>query len=198
MKVEFVNLDEETVKRAETYIPLAEKYAISKILAQGCVEQGEADQSSIFPMPPKWRETIMGKRMMMMYIMVGLYLHLIDAQELYEDVPQMTFSVRQYDQYSQVVSQLERLKRHRDDEIRSKVYSILSDYREFERILGAEIHNILEQKNDLCVRLIGMLEMQTNPDVVKSATEQLKAVSEELQKQQKVHAEIVGKAKKEA
>lgn len=198
MKVEFVTLDEEAVKRAETYIPLAEKYAISKILAQGCIEQNEVQDSSIFPMPPKWKETIIGKRMVMMYVLVGLYLKLIDAQELYENVPKMTFSTRQYDQYSQVFSQLERLKKHRDEEVRNQAYSILSDYREFERILTAEIHNILDQKNDLCVRLIGMLEMQTNPEAVQSATEQLKTVTEELQKQQKVHAEIIGKAKKGA
>lgn len=198
MKVEFVTLDEETVKKAETYIPLAEKYAVSKILAQGCVEQEEVQDSDIFPMPPKWRETIIGKRMMMMYVLVGLYLNLIDVQELYEDVPRMTFSAHQYDQYSQVFSQLERLKKHRDEEVRNRAYSILADYREFERILAAEIHNILDQKNDLCVRLIGMLEMQSNPEAVQSATEQLKVVAEELQKQQKVHAEIIGKSKKGA
>lgn len=200
MKVEFVNLDEETVKRAEAYIPLAEKYAVSKILGQGCIEKEDQDPEKMAyqPIPPKWHETIIGKRMVMMYVLVGLYLRLIDAQELYEDVPKITFSTRQYDQYSQVFAQLERYKKHKDEDVRNKAYAILADYREFERVLSAEIYNILNQKNDLCVRLMGMIEMQTNPETVRTATEQLKKVAEELQAQQKVHAQIVGNGRKGA
>lgn len=198
MKVELVKLEEEAVKKAETYIPIAEKYAICKILASGCVEQEDRDEKtrSYRPMPPKWRESIIGKRMVMMYVLVGPYLKLIDAKELYEETPKFSFSTRQYDQFSQIFSQLERMKKSRDEELRSAVYSILNDYQEFGRILGAEIRNILDEKNDLCVRLMGMIDMQTSPEAMKAAMEQLQAVSEELKTQQQVHAKIVGKAGK--
>ena len=198
MKVELVKLEEEAVKKAETYIPIAEKYAICKILASGCVEQSDEDEKtkSYRPIPPKWKESAIGKRMVMMYVLVGPYLKLIDAQELYEETPKFSFSTRQYDQFSQVFSQLERMKKSRDEELRNAAYAILCDYQEFGRLLSAEIRNILDEKNDLCVRLMQMIDMQTSPETIKAAMSELQTVSEELKKQQEVHAKIVGKAGK--
>lgn len=198
MKVEFVNLDEETVRKAETYLPLAEKYGICKILAQGCVEKVEEGAQSPIPMPERWQESLMGKRMVLMYALVGVYLKLVDVQELYATPPSFSFSVRQYDQFSQVFSQLERLKRSKDDELRSIAYALLADYKDFERVLNTEIANILYGKNDVCKRIFSMIAMQTQPEALQSAMEELKKVSSELESQQKAHAKIVGRAGKGA
>ena len=183
--VQFVKLEAEELKKADTYIPLARKVAIVRILAPGCVEQVdmrlEHDKRNIQPMPPRWQESPLGKRLVMSYVLAGLYLHKIDVQGLYQEKPTFDFTAKQYDTFSQLYSQLENIRRDRgqEPEVKAAACAILSDYKDFEKLLNAEIFNILQTKNDLCSRVATMFALQTSPEAVQNALEQMKALQEE-------------------
>lgn len=187
MAVQFVQLDAEELKKADTYIPLARKVAIVRILAPGCVEQVdmrlERDKAGVQPMPPRWQESTLGKRLVMSYVLAGLYLHKIDVDGLYQKEPTFDFTARQYDTFSQLYSQLECFRRDRDPESEAKAAAaaILSDYKDFEKLLNAEIFNILQAKNDTCTRMVEMFMAQTTPEAIQNATDALKQVQAEAE-----------------
>ena len=190
--VQFVKLEAEELKKADTYIPLARKVAIVRILAPGCVEQVdmrlEHDKRNIQPMPPRWQESTLGKRLVMSYVLAGLYLHKIDVQGLYQEKPTFDFTAKQYDTFSQLYSQLENIRRDRgqEPEVKAAACAILSDYKDFEKLLNAEIFNILQAKNDTCARMVEMFMAQTTPEAIQNATETLKQVQAEAEAEAEV------------
>lgn len=203
MEVQFATLDAERLKKADVYIPLARKVAIVRVLAPGCIEKVdmrlEGDKAGVQPMPPRWQESQLGKRLVMSYILAGLYLHQIDVQGLYQEKPTFDFTARQYDIFSQLFSQLEAFKRDRDpeSEVKSIAASILSDYRDFEKLLNAEIFNLLQAKNDTCTRMVEMFMAQTSPEAIQNATEALKQVQAEAEAEVKKRKEWIEKVRME-
>ena len=203
MAVQFAVLDAESLKKADTYIPLARKAAIVRVLAPGCIEavdiRLEGDKAGVQPMPPRWQESQLGKRLVMSYILAGLYLHQIDVQGLYEKEPTFDFTVRQYDAYSQLFAQLEAVKRDREQEaeVKSIAAAILSDYKDFEKLLNAEIFNLLQAKNDICSRVVMMLTMQASPESIQNAMEAMKQVQAEAEQEVQKRKEWLEQVKAE-
>lgn len=182
--VKFVALDAEDVRKADTYIPISVKHKAIQILAAGCVEKVslelDAGEKGVRPMPPRWQENVLGKRLVMAYVLASLYLHKIDGEELFnKDSPKFSFSERQFDIFSQAYFNLEQFKRHNDPEIRSRAFEILADYRDFEKMLNAEIYNTLQSRNDLLSRLCMMLDMQAAPEAIQAAMENLEKITQE-------------------
>lgn len=203
MAVQFATLDTESLKKADTYIPLARKVAIVRVLAPGCIEavdmRLEGDKAGVQPMPPRWQESPLGKRLVMSYVLAGVYLHQIDVQGLYQEKPVFEFNARQYDIFSQLFSQLEAFKRDRDpeSEVKSIAASILSDYRDFEKLLNAEIFNLLQAKNDTCSRIVEMFMAQTSPEAIQNATEALRQVQAEAEAEVQKRKEWIEKVRAE-
>ena len=182
--VKFVALDAEDVRKADSYIPISVKHKAIQILSAGCVEQVslkvEAGENSVRPMPPRWQENVLGKRLVMAYVLASLYLHKIDGEALFnKDNPEFSFSERQFDLFSQAYFNLEQFKRHEDPEIRSKAFAILADYRDFEKMLNAEIYNMLQSRNDLLSRLCMMMDMQVAPEALQAALSDLEKITQE-------------------
>ena len=203
MAVQFAVLDAESLKKADTYIPLARKAAIVRVLAPGCIEavdiRLEGDKAGVQPMPPRWQESPLGKRLVMSYVLAGLYLHKIDVDGLYQKEPTFDFTARQYDIFSQLFSQLEVFKRDRDpeSEVKSIAAALLSDYRDFEKLLNAEIFNLLQTKNETCTRMVEMIMAQTSPEAIQNATEALKQVQEEAEAEVQKRKEWIEKIRAE-
>lgn len=182
--VKFVALDAEDVRKADTYIPISVKHKVIQILAAGCVEEVslklESGKDNVRPMPPRWQENVLGKRLIMAYVLASLYLHKIDGEELFnKDNPKFSFSERQFDLFSQAYFNLEQFKRHEDPEIRSRAFAILADYRDFEKMLNAEIYNTLQSRNDLLSRLCMMMDMQAAPEAIQAALSDLERITQE-------------------
>ena len=102
MENKFASLEAESVKKADTYLSIAKKTAIVKLLAPGCIEQVDvlpkSENANVQPIPPRWQENILGKRLIMSYVLAGIYLHLIDVNGLYNsETPKFEFTARQYD-----------------------------------------------------------------------------------------------------
>lgn len=188
--VKFATLDAETLKKADSYIPIAKKSAIVSLLASGCIEKVElqidGDTSGIQPIPPKWQENTLGKRLVMSYVLSGIYLHQIDVNGLYnEKEPTFSFTAKQYDTFSQLYTQLEGFKRSQDAEAKEKAFAILADYRDFEKLLNAEVYNLIQQKNDLCARLCMMFTLQSAPESVQNAMSAYQKAKDELEAEMK-------------
>ena len=187
--VQFATLDAERLKKADAYLPIARKAAIIRILAPGCIEEVEGDQT----VPPRWQESPLGKRLVLTYALAGVYLHLTDVQGLYSESPTFDFSARQYDTFSQLFTQLESIKRDRDadPEDKAKAASILTDYKDFEKMLNAEIYNLLQAKNDLLPRVVSMFLSYATPEAVQEAAEALQAAQKEAEEAAKAHKEFL-------
>ena len=197
MAVQFATLDAELVKKADTYLTIAQKNRLVEIFTAGCIEQVdmrlESDTRSIQPMPPRWQESTLGKRLVMSYVLAGVYLHLIDASEIFSERPTFRFSEEEYDSFSQIFSQLEGFKRDSDPEVKAAAFSILSDYKDFEKLLNASIYNMLQARNDVVSRVMMMFTRQTTPEAIRAATEALKEVQKEAQEAVASHTELIGK-----
>lgn len=201
MAVQFAVLDAESLKKADTYLPLARKMAIVRILAPGCIEQVdmhlENDRLGIQPMPPRWQESPLGKRLVMSYVLAGLYLHQIDVNGLYQKNPSFDFSARQYDTFSQMYAQMDAFRRGRDGEAKAAASAILSDYKDFEKLLNAEIFNLLQVKNDVCSRVVMMFTMQASPEAIQNTIEAMKQLQAEAEAEVQKRQDWLEKVRKE-
>ena len=84
MENKFASLEAESVKKADTYLSIAKKTAIVKLLAPGCIEQVDvlpkSENANVQPIPPRWQENILGKRLIMV-LCAGRYLSSPDRRE---------------------------------------------------------------------------------------------------------------------
>lgn len=148
-------LTREDVEKAETYLPLAKKYALAQVLAPGCVETLEN-------VPPMWQENIIGRKLVELYVLTGFYLPITDVSGLDREVPEFVFSLEDYDRLSHIPYEL-------DDE------EILRDFKEFQWILDKEVQSILNRKNDVLSRLQELADMGMDPEAFQQLQKELEA-----------------------
>lgn len=151
----------ENLEKAETYIPLARKYAIVQILAPGCIEQTESGF---------WRENIIGRSLVGCYILAGFYLHLIDTSGLDKEKPEFQFTLEDYD----------RLNKDTSLGIDGQTaQEIMRDYEKMKGLLDQEISARLAEKNDPFNRFQEALRMGLTPDVVQELQKAVEAAKAE-------------------
>lgn len=156
-------LTAESLEKAETYIPLARKYAIVQILAPGCIERTESGF---------WRENIIGKKLVCLYILTGFYLHLIDTSGLDKEKPEFQFTLEDY----------ERLGRTDPDSWgidAQTVQEIVRDHEEMNDLLDREIAARLAEKNDPFNRFQEALRLGLTPEVMQEFQKAVEAAKEE-------------------
>ena len=142
-------------RSAETYLPLAKKYALAQVLAPGCVEKLEN-------VPPMWQENIIGRKLVELYVLTGFYLPITDVSGLDREVPEFVFSLEDYDRLSRIPYEL-------DDE------EILRDFKEFQWILDKEVQSILNRTNDVLSRLQELADMGMDPEAFQQLQKELEA-----------------------
>lgn len=150
-------LTAESLEKAETYIPLARKYAIVQILVPGCIEQTESGF---------WRKNIIGRNLVGLYILAGFYLHLIDTSGLDKEKPEFQFTLEDYD----------RLNKYNSLGLDGQTaQEIMRDYEEMKDLLDQEISARLAEKNDLINRLQEAMRLGLTPDVVQDLQKAVEA-----------------------
>lgn len=158
-------LTAESLEKAETYIPLARKYAIVQTLAPGCIEQTESGF---------WRENIIGQKLVCLYILTGFYLHMTDTSGLDKTdnegrpKPEFQFTLEDY----------ERLRGVWDSALVGNPQTA-QDFRELNDMLTQEIREQLAEKNDLFNRFQEALRLGLTPDVVQEFQKTVEAAKEE-------------------
>lgn len=175
-----ITLEPADILNARTYVPVMEKTHFVNVAAENCVEGVNVvmdNGGETVPMPPYSRENIDKKTRYLMGALLKFYLGI--EYDPTED--EYLLSADDYDRYAQshIFNQLERLKSH-SAEVRNKIFDMLADLKDIERRLNAEIHTTIGAQNDVCTRLMIMIQMQTTPEVLKSSMEALNNVKGEI------------------
>lgn len=162
-------LTAENLEKAETYIPLARKYAIVQILAPGCIEQTESGF---------WRENIIGRQLVEAYILTGFYLHLSDTSGLHKTdeegnpKPEFQFTLEDYDRLAGTERDIWAVNGQIAQEI-------TDDFRDMKDILDREIAARLAEKNDPFSRFQETMRLGLTPEVVQEFQKTVEAAKEE-------------------
>ncbi len=176
-----ITLTKEAIQKANTYVPLAVKTAISQKLAPECIDKTKIavkkGDKNLTPMPDRYTESLIRKARMLMGIFIHYYL-----QEPVED-ENLCLSIEEYDKWgsSHIFNQLERLKRSSD--VCDKVFDIISDYKNLEKMLNAEIYMLLQLRNDPCDRIMSMIDMQTTPENLQNALAGMTEIRQQFENQ---------------
>ena len=172
--MEFLITDE-ILKRAVTYMPIAEKAATAKVVARECLQRDETPEAH-GAFPPLWRENQHLKALMLMQILLTDYLGVnigIDGD----------FNSRVYDKYgkSHVLNQLERYKGNA--ELKDTVFDILTDYKDLRKMIDAEIYAEKAKRNDTLLRLSLAADLAATPENVKAIAEEIARMSDEMKEE---------------
>lgn len=175
-------IDEEMIKKATSYIPLATKKAIAIALADACLVAVDKTTENIatetqLPIPQLYREECGAKPLYLMYYFLTEYLHIAMSDE---------FTEEEYDYYasSHIFNQLERFKTA-DKEIKDKVFDILYDYKELKKMLDTEIFNLKESRNNTLDRIQDSISLFASPENIKQLNDLLQKTIGEVETAQK-------------
>ena len=164
-------LKKEKLAKAKTYMPLADKIAIAKSVVENCMKdvplaEQNHEAEKLISMPLIRVEDSGTKMVLLQNVLLGYYLDIeLDPKE---DI------FKQYDYYAggNLLNQIERFKS--DIEIKDKVYDLLSDYKDFKKIVDAEIYNAKVNENDILGRLSASIQILSTPENIKTLSEELK------------------------
>ena len=177
-KNEPFEITEEMIKKAKTYISLADKIAFAKTIAEECIESVEMSvqkiqSDEVLALPQLYEENAMRKQL---YLMQAFLRHYLGVE-----VPN-EFGVADYDKYakSHPMNQLKRFKSG-NAEIKNKVFDLLADYKELKKLLEIEIYNAKFARNDTVERIFAGITVGSSPEFIQKAVEQLKATTEEFE-----------------
>lgn len=175
-------IDEEMIKKATSYIPLATKKAIAIALADACLVAVDKTTENIatetqLPIPQLYREECGAKSLYLTYYFLTEYLHIKLSDE---------FTEEEYDYYasSHIFNQLERFKTA-DKEIKDKVFDILYDYKELKKMLDTEIFNLKESRNNGLDRVQSYIDLFASPENIKQLNDLLQKTIGEVETAQK-------------
>ena len=184
-------ITEEIILNAESYIDIETKSKLSRKFAKDCVSEvnitldneGEKDV-----LPPRYQENPEMKSLYGMMTLLNNYLHVLETDEN----GTITFTSSEFDEWGRacVMNQLDRFKSSKNIEVRNKVYDILDDYREFYRMLGAEIAALVANKNDPLARFLEYFKASITPDMVKDIMNQFNDTMGEVLDYKEHHNEL--------
>lgn len=176
-------ITKEILMGAKCYVPLQEKERFARIVAESCCDTATArfsyDGSEI--LAPEMRVENLGLRQRyMMGALFGIYLGVH-----FEPVENTEWCMA-LDDYNWAASTfpMNRLERFKSDAAtRDKVFDLLRDYKELERMVSVEIGNVLATNNDAVARLLMALSMAATPEAITqlaNSEQQIKALAQSL------------------
>ena len=173
-------ITEEMLMAATDYIPLTKKISIAKIIAPKCIEKSvtaEQNQKGLefLALPTQWVDDLETKNLYTMSVLLREYLGV--------KIPE-SFTDQNYDEYASVhiLNQLERFKSNVS--LKDKVFDLLSDFRDFKKILDTEIFNEKEVRNDPVARISAAISVASNHENIKKAQEEIERLAGEFESAQ--------------
>ena len=181
MAQERFEITDEMINKATDYIPLINKIAIAKTVAEHCVQPVEISVQKIqsdetLTLPEMYEDDTMAKQINLMYILLTEYLHV----EVNDD-----FSAEDYDKYakSHPMNQLERFKSG-SIEVKNKVFDLLYDFKELKKLIDTEIYNLKSAHNDTLERFLAGITLLSNPENIQKMVTELQKVTEQVEDKQ--------------
>lgn len=182
-----ITITEKIITEAINYLPLREKEKLAAEIAEKSLELVKINVDyggDIRPIPPMTREDTSKKSRYLMGVFAGRYLK-IPFEPVEDDETKTLPDENTYDSFasSHIFDQMEKMKRTAGlpPETKAKVYEIMSDFRDFEKRVNAGIYSLISMQNDVCSRLMIMMDAQTTPDALQRAEEELERVRGELE-----------------
>ena len=185
-------ITEETMRKAETYIPLTMKEMIANDMARACVKRTglirpfgtEAEPEGEWGVSPVYCESPSSKARVMMTVLMVMYLKIWG-----EDTPYLC-EIEAFDQWAgaHVLNQLERFKA---GPFREKAFDILSDYREMEKCLNSAIYAVLRELNDPVKRFMEALGAMASAEGIQNAIETIKEAEAGIEKERERQERII-------
>lgn len=177
--MENFELTKDMMKRAITYMPLAEKTIYAELIARRCLKpikplKKDDNIESFLIIPSVVGEDILQKEQMLLNVLLS---HYFDIK-----LPQINADL--YDKYmgSHFLNQLERFKG--DTEYKTKAFDILTDFKTIKKMVDVEIYNYKTKENDIAERVLKGLSlwsaerMTNDPEYLKKMTEEIKKFTE--------------------
>ena len=175
--METFKITKEMLVKAKSYMPLNEKIAYSKSVAEICLKEYKtAEENAIgekFLAFPYLKGEDMGlKSVLLLNVLLGFYFD-IDVKENNEKV------YEQYDYYAggNILNQIERFKS--DYEVKDKVFDLIADYKDFKKMVDTEIYNLKTLSNDSLARLSAAMTILSSPENISKFNEELQKVLKE-------------------
>lgn len=181
LHVEPAVLSEDDVRSATTYLPMLHKQALIEQLTNGCIEKVEVKPNDFQPIPPRYQEDGFAKSLICRAVLVSFYLNLYELPGLFKDKPEFEFSMHDYDRFATIPMQLKQMGKSEDAEISQRATAILTDYAEFEQQLNLSVSNYIRSHNDVCLRVVQMMNMQSSPESIQNALAELRRIQGEIE-----------------
>lgn len=177
-KQQHFELTKEAMAKAKTYMPLREKETLAKQIAELSLDNIDTKKlgvaNELVALPQLKEENLARKSCLLLNTLLGFYFDIeLDAEK---DGAEL------YDEYAggHLLNQIERFKT--DAELKFKAFDILSDYKEFKKMVDIEIYNLKTVHNDGLTRLLRGLSLFATPELVEQMTAKLKDQLADLQK----------------
>ena len=188
-KKKFV-LTVEILNAANDYIPLSEMSLLAEAIAPDCLKKSKTAKQNekgleFLSLPTMWVDDPEKKALYKMKILLDKYLKIQSPED---------FTDKDYDKFGEahILNQLERFKANTD--LKDKVFNILGNLKQFEKMLNTEIENEKTVRNDPVARLTASIAIMSDPENIKKMKDELERTANDLQVAQKeVKAEIKGK-----
>lgn len=175
--MEYFVLTKEMMLGAETYMPLAEKTANARAIAEACVRPMEtAEQNKpadrLISLPMLCEEDYALKSILLLNALLGYYFDV--------DVDENMDPFEAYDFYAggHILNQIERFKG--DRETKDIAFDILEDFREFKKMVDTIIFNEKANANDPIGRLAASIEILSTPEAIQTLMDELQKTGGEL------------------
>lgn len=133
-----MKITKDMILNAYSYISISEKEHLARLIADSCVVEGE---NGFFY--ERFAVKVMQEGIMFLSAYLGVDVTLEEGMSAQE----------QFDTFfsDHIFNQIERLKT--DNDIKSKIFDILLDYKEFCKFIDKEIERLIREKNDTVTRL---------------------------------------------
>ena len=168
--MEVFTVTKEMMKNAAAYMPIALKETLAKQIAGLCVSKAPEDTSGLTA------ESAGLKQVLCLNAFLQFYLK---AETVTEGEQTNIMAAFDEKACTNPINQVERYKG--DPECKRMAFDMLSDYRDFKKIVNTEINNLLARNNDPYARLAKMLKDLLKDEDVK---QMLSALSDQTQSQQ--------------
>lgn len=175
--MEYFVLTKEMMLGAETYMPLAEKTANARAIAEACVRpMATAEQNKpadrLISLPMLCEEDYALKSILLLNALLGYYFDV--------DVDENMDPFKAYDFYAggHILNQIERFKG--DRETKDIAFDILEDFREFKKMVDTMIWSEKANANDPIGRLAASIEILSTPEAIQTLIDELRKKGGEL------------------
>lgn len=193
-------LTKDDMIHAMTYMPLQMKIEVGRSIAKSCLVNIDTDEQnkvgeSLIALPHLKGEDLAMKAILLNNTLLGYYFNY--------DLPQKDSEGKDLDPYERydfcsgghLLNQIERFKS--DPDVKDIAFDLLSDFKEFKKIVDTELYNAKSNANDPIPRFSAAVAVLTSPESLKAIVEEVKALGEKREEKKDALVEVIKRNKEE-